>query len=121
MKAVSVRELKNNPSEALREARNEPVVVLKRHHPEALLVHLSDDSLLGEPGVRLAIATALYRSESLSLGRAAEISGISIAEFMQHVSGLGIPVVKGSARSLREEAEAFAEWSARSSSPTPVR
>ena len=121
MRAVSVRELKNNPSEALREARNEPVLVLKRNHPEALLVHLSDDSLLGEPGVRLAIATALYRSESLSLGRAAEISGISIAEFMQHVSGLGIPVVKGSVRSLREEAEAFAEWSARSLSPTPVR
>ena len=119
MKAVSVRELKNNPSEALREARNEPVVVLKRNHPEALLVHLSDDSLLGEPGVRLAIATALYRSESLSLGRAAEISGISIAEFMQHVSELGIPVVRGSADSLREEAEAVAERSAGSSPPTP--
>ena len=96
-------------------------MVLKRNHPEALLVHLSDDSLLGEPGVRLAIATALYRSESLSLGRAAEISGTSIAEFMRHVSELGIPVVRGSADSLREEAEAVAEWSAGSSPPTPSR
>ena len=95
MTAVSVRELKSNPSAALRDARRAPVVVLKRNHPEAVLVHLSDDSLLGEPGVRLAIATALYRSESLSLGRAAEISGISIAEFMRHVSGLGIPVIRG--------------------------
>ena len=121
MRAVSVRELKNNPSEALREARNEPVLVLKRNHPEALLVHLSDDSLLGEPGVRQAIATALYRSRSLSLGRAAEISGLPIAEFMQHVSRLGIPVIDGNATSLREDVEAISEWMNASSSPTRAR
>ena len=96
-------------------------MVLKRNHPEAMLVHLSDDSLLGEPGVREAIATALYRSRSLSLGRAAEIAGLSIAEFIHHVSSLGIPVVDGTARTLREEAEAFARWSAQTSSPTPAR
>lgn len=121
MRAVSVRELKNNPSEALREARREPVLVLKRNHPEALIVHLSDDSLLAEAGIREAIATALFRSRSVSLGRAAEIAGLPIAEFMQHVSRLGIPIVDGDAASLREEMEAFAEWSARSSLPTPVR
>ena len=120
MRAFSVRELKNNPSAALREARKEPVMVLKRNHPEAMLIHLSDDSLLGEPGIRKAVATALYRSRSLSLGRAAEVAGTSIAEFIQHVSSLGIPVVDGTARTLREEAEAFARWSAGSPSPTPA-
>ena len=122
MTAVSVRELKNNPSAALRDARRAPVVVLKRNHPEAVLVHLSDDSLLGEPGVRLAIATALYRSESLSLGRAAEISGISIAEFMRHVSGLGIPVIHGDRASLRQDLETISERMKKESSrPTPAR
>ena len=121
MRAVSVRELKNNPSEALREARNEPVLVLKRNHPEALLVHLSDDSLLAEPGIREALATALYRSRSLSLGRAAEIAGMPIAEFMQHVSRLGIPVVDGNAASLREDVEAISQWMKESSQPTPAR
>lgn len=121
MTAVSVRELKNNPSAALRNARREPVVVLKRNHPEAVLVHLSDDSLLGEPGIRLAIATALYRSRSLSLGRAAEISELPIAEFMQHVSRLGIPVVDGNAASLREDIEAISTWMNASSSPTRAR
>ena len=60
MKAVSVRELKNNPSAALRAAREHPVMVLNRHQPEALLVHLDDEGLLTDSGVRKALATALY-------------------------------------------------------------
>ncbi len=102
MKAVTVRELGNDPSTVLREARTDPVIVLGRDRPEAVLIHLSDDSLLGEQGIRLAIATALYRSESVSLGRAAEISRLPVADFMQHVSRLGIPVVRGDAATLRE-------------------
>lgn len=121
MRAVSVRELKNNPSEALREARKEPVLVLKRNHPEALIVHLSDDSLLAEAGIREAIATALFRSRSVSLGRAAEIAEMPIAEFMQHVSRLGIPVVDGDAASLRKDVEAISQWMKDSSRPTPAR
>lgn len=57
MKSVNIRELKNNPSDALRMAREAPVVVMNRDQPEALLFHLDDDGLLGEPGVRLALAT----------------------------------------------------------------
>ncbi len=109
MKAVNVRQLKNNPSEALREARKSPVVVLSRDQPEALLVHLDDDALLAEPGVRRALATALYREESLSLGQAARFAGVSIAEFMQHASRLGIPVVKGTA-AVAADAQTIAEW-----------
>lgn len=65
MKAVSIRELKNNPSAALRAAREPPVMVLNRHQPEALLVHLDDDLLLTDPGVRKALATATraFRSD----------------------------------------------------------
>lgn len=119
MKAVTVRELGNDPSAALREARTDPVIVLDRDGPEAVLIHLSDDSLLGEPAIRLAIATALYRSESLSLGRAAEISRLPVADFMQHVSRLGIPVIRGDAATLREDVEAFAHWQKASSRRSP--
>ena len=110
MKAVSVRELKNNPSAALREAREHPVMVLNRHRPEALLVHLDDESLLSSPGIRRALATALYRDESLSLGQAARFSGLGIGEFIRYVSRLGIPVVRGTADTVREDAEAVDEW-----------
>ncbi len=121
MKAVNVRQLKNNPSDALREARKGPVVVLNRHQPEALLVHLDDERLLSEPGVRVALATALFRDESLSLGQAARLADLSVAEFIQHVSRLGIPVIRGSAASIRNDAKAIAEWRKGSSRPTRAR
>ncbi len=110
MKAVSVRELKNNPSAALRAARQDPVMVLNRHEPEAVLVHLSDDSLLGEPGLRQAIATSLFRDGSLSLGLAARFSGLEIAKFIDHVSRLGIPVVAGTSDTVRDDAESVEAW-----------
>lgn len=108
MKAVSVRQLKNNPSAALRDAREQPVMVLNRKEPEALLLHFSDNSLLTEPGIRLALATALYKDESMSLGRAAEFSGVALAEFIDHISRLGIPVVRGGA--VREDVATLDKW-----------
>ena len=121
MKAVSIRELKNNPSAALRAARAHPVMVLNRHRPEAILFHLDDDSLLAEPGIRRALATALYRDQSLSLGQAARFSGLGIAAFIQHVSQLGIPVVGGSASTVTEDADTISAWRNDSSHPTPAR
>ena len=117
MKAVSVRELKNNPSAALRAARENPVIVLKRQRPEAVLVHLEGDSILGEPGIRLALATALYREQNISLGRAARFAGLPLAEFIQYVSQLGIPVIQGTAASVGEDTDAIHEWRKSSSSP----
>ncbi len=110
MKVVSVRELKTNPSKALGMAREEPVIITNRGEPAALLVHLDDDSLLSEPGVRPALATALYKSESVSLGRAARVAGIPLADFIQHVSRLGIPAVPGTRASVREDVRTLEAW-----------
>lgn len=110
MKTVNVRQLKNNPSDALRMAREQPVVVMNRDQPEAVIVHLGDEGLLGEPGVRLAIATDLYRGESVSLGRGAKIAGVPLAEFMQHVSQQGIPVVRSDARTVHEDMKKLSAW-----------
>ena len=118
MKAVSVRALKNNPSEALRAAREHPVVVLNRHRPEAILFHLDDDTLLAEEGIRQALATALYRERSLSLGQAARFSGLGTAAFIEHVSRLGIPVVHGDAATVRDDADTVEAWRNDSSQPT---
>lgn len=116
MKCVNVRQLKNNPSEALRMARAAPVVVMNRDQPEALLVHLNDEGLLGEPGVRLALATALYKSESVSIGRGAKIAGVAPAEFMQHVSREGIAVIRGTAKTVRTDIANLEAWLKRGSS-----
>jgi antitoxin (DNA-binding transcriptional repressor) of toxin-antitoxin stability system len=82
VKSVNVRELKNNPSEALRLAREGVVVVLNRDKPDAVLVHLDDEKLLGMPGVRLALATALFRDGNLALGRAARLAGLVTSVFV---------------------------------------
>jgi predicted HTH domain antitoxin len=116
MKSVNVRQLKNNPSEALRMARKAPVVVMNRDQPEAVLVHLNDDSLLGEPGVRLAIATDLYRSGSISLGRAAKVAGMALAAFMQEMGRAGIPIIRGNAKALRQDIGNLEAWLKKGSS-----
>jgi predicted HTH domain antitoxin len=121
MKAVNVRQLKNNPSEALRMAREHPVVVMIRDQPEALLVHLDDEKLLSEAGVRVALATALYKDESLSLGRAAKLAGMPLVAFMQHVSRRGIPVVRGNADTVRQDTKNLEAWLKESSSATRAR
>ena len=118
MKAVSVSDLESNPSAALRAAHEHPVVVLRRQRPEAVLVHLDADSILDEAGIRLALATALYREEIISIGRAARFSGLPLAEFIQYASQLGIPVVQGTAASVREDLDAIHEWRINSLSPT---
>jgi predicted HTH domain antitoxin len=110
MKAVNVRQLKNNPTAALRMARAAPVVVLNRDRPEAVLFHLDEEGLLAEPGVRLALASALYKDESVSLGRAAKIAGVSLAEFMIHVSAQGLPVIRASAKDVHEDVKHLETW-----------
>ncbi|MBI2294375.1 MAG: UPF0175 family protein [Betaproteobacteria bacterium] len=116
MKSVNVRQLKNNPSGALRMARKAPVVVMNRDRPEALLFHLDDEGLLGEPGVRLALATALYKNESVSLGRGAKIAGMPLAAFMVEMGRAGIPVIRGNAKTLREDIKSLESWLKKGSS-----
>ena len=116
MKAVNVRQLKANPAAALRMARKAPVVIMNGDQPEALLVHLDDERLLGELGVRLALATALYKSESVSLGRGAKIAGIVLVDFMQHVSRKRIPVLRGSMGTVRQDVKSLQSWLKKGSS-----
>ena len=110
MEVVNIRGLKHNPAEALRKARHEPVVVMNRDKPDALLVHLDDDKLLAMPGVKMALAIALFKDGHLSLGRAAKVADITLSEFMQQVSRLGIPVIRGSAEETRQDLETLETW-----------
>lgn len=118
MDVVNVSSLKNNPSEALRKARKDMVVVMNRDKPDALLVHL--DKELSLPGVRAALATALFRDGHLSLGRAARLADMDLPAFMRHVSRLGIPAIGGTAEEASRDLDTLDAWLA-SSSPTPAR
>jgi antitoxin (DNA-binding transcriptional repressor) of toxin-antitoxin stability system len=115
MKSVNVRELKNNPSQALRQAREGVVVVMNRDKADALIVHLDNDELLGMPGVRLALATSLYRDGNLPIGRAARLAAMTTVEFIQHISRSGLSVVAESPEAMRRDVETLDTWLAESS------
>jgi hypothetical protein len=57
MQVANVSGLKNNPSDALRKARDDLVVVMNCDRPDAMLLGLTANHLLDQPGVRAALAT----------------------------------------------------------------
>ena len=94
MYSTNVRELKKNPSLALRLAREGPVLILKGNEPDALLIHLDKSLTETEAGMRPALAASLYSGGGVSLGKAAKISGLSLSEFVAHLGSLGIEIVR---------------------------
>jgi len=120
MHVVSVSGLKHNPADALRQARTGPVVVLNRDHPDAVLIGLEQGGVLQAPGVRAALATALFRDGELSLVRAARVAELDVASFISHLSRLGIPAIRLTAAETNTDLDTLEQW-LQSSSPTPAR
>ena len=114
MESVNVSGLKNNPTEALRKAKQDVVVVMNRDRPSALMVGIEAAGVLEARGVRPALATALFRDGALSLARAASLAGMSLGEFVSHVSRLGIAVVTLDAAETRKDMDTLDEWLASS-------
>lgn len=114
METVNVSGLKNNPSEALRMARKDLVVVMNRDRPDALLVGVETAGMLDAKGVKPALATALFRDGHLSLVRSAHLAGMSAGQFASHVSRLGIAVVRLDEREAARDMDSLDEWLASS-------
>ena len=119
MHAVSVSGLKHNPDDALRQARSSPVVVLNRDHPDAVLIGLEHGGVLQAPGVRAALATALFRDGELSLARAARVAEMDVASFIAHLGRLAIPAIRLTAAEANADLDTLEQW-LQSSSPTPA-
>jgi predicted HTH domain antitoxin len=94
MYATNVRNLKKNPSLALRQAEESPVLVLKGDKPNALIVHLNKTITEGDKSVRPALAASLFKDGTLSLGAAVRTSGMPMSAFVSFLSELGIDVVR---------------------------
>ncbi|MBL3600969.1 MAG: UPF0175 family protein [gamma proteobacterium endosymbiont of Lamellibrachia anaximandri] len=94
MHATNVRNLKKNPSLALRQAEESPVLVLKGDQPNALIVHLDKSVIEAEESVKPALAASLFKDETLSLGGATRLSGMTMEAFLQYLAELGIDVVR---------------------------
>ncbi|MDO9167638.1 MAG: UPF0175 family protein [Methylobacter sp.] len=110
MKTVNVSGLKNNPSEALRMAHDDLVLVMNRNEPDALMIGLKSSKIIGMPGVRKALATALFKDGDLSLARSAKLADTPLADFIAHVSRLGIPVINQTAEDVQQDIDTLDQW-----------
>lgn len=114
MEAVNISGLKNNPSEALRMAHRDLVVVMNRDRPDAVMVGIEAMNVLGVQGVRMALATALFKDGNLSLVRSARLAEVPVSEFAAHVSRLGIPAVRLSGQEAEGDMDTLEAWLASS-------
>ncbi|PWQ95080.1 UPF0175 family protein [Leucothrix pacifica] len=110
MITVNVSGLKNNPSEALRSAKEDMVLVMNRDEPDALMIGVNQMKALDMPGVRTALATALFKDGDLSLARAAKLASMTLAGFITHISRLGIPVISQSDEEVESDMDTLDEW-----------
>ena len=111
MQTVSIRELKTNPSVAMRGARDDMVVVTNRGEPDAVLVGFSQLGGVADlPHLRQAIAVNLFENGALSVAAAATLAGEPLGAMLSRLAALGIPVVDYSAAELADEAAFAQAW-----------
>ena len=110
MKTVTVTHLKNNPSVALRMAHEDLVLVMNSNEPDAVMVGLNRSNLIDFPGVRLALATALFKDGDLSLSRAAKLADLPLSAFIAHASRLGHSVFQQTTDELNRDRITLDDW-----------
>jgi len=111
MQTVNIRQLKTNPSTALRSAKeNDMVVVMNRDHPEALLIDLEKLALPDLGAVRVALAVSLFRSGAVSAGFAARMTDKTLPEMLTLFSSLGIPLTSGNESDARDDLNVGKQW-----------
>ena len=110
MHTVSVSDLKNNPSVALRQAKLAPVIVMNRNEPDAVILSFEQSQVFSTAGTRAALATALFRDGGLSLARSAKLANMSLSAFITHVSRLGIAVVEQLPEEYLSDMQTLDRW-----------
>lgn len=109
MYSTNVRNLKRNPSEALRHAEQEPVLILKGNQPNAVLFNLKRSLDYTGQQLKPALAASLFKDRVMSLGAAAQLSGLSLSEFIEHLAQLDIDLVVADSQTA-QEMETLDKW-----------
>lgn len=92
MEAFSIRDLQARSEELVRELENgHPALITKQGRPLCITVPLEEHLI--EAGLPLALAVELYRGQTVSLGLAAKIAGLSYVEFIEQLGRLRISIL----------------------------
>lgn len=119
MKTLSVREVNENVSKALQEARHQPVLVRHADQPAVWMVSAAEVACAAggaatEENVYMhvleIIAVNLFDQGLLSMGQAARLLGISINDFIGLCDRLEAPVLRELDRTLEEQVDSFERW-----------
>ncbi|MEN9374808.1 MAG: hypothetical protein RIR79_2360 [Pseudomonadota bacterium] len=111
MQTINVRQLKSNPSTALREARSDMVVVMNRDKPDAIMIGFEQlDGLADFVHVRQAMAVSLFKDRLISVTSAAKIANEPLATMLTRLARLGVPVADYDAPALAMEIELGQAW-----------
>jgi prevent-host-death family protein len=92
MDSFTIRDLRERTGDLVRNAEAGQLSVVAKHgHP--LFVAVPLDAHLLENGVGVALACRLFAEKTLSLGKAAKLSGLSSEAFIEQLGLMGIAAV----------------------------
>lgn len=95
-------------SDELRRLSNAGQLALITDQEGPICLAVPFDDLLLKCDLRLNLAVRLFDDELISLGKAAELAGLSLSAFMDHLCSLGIPVARPRPGELEQELAEFA-------------
>jgi hypothetical protein len=119
MKIVSIKELaQGGASRVVRDAEDGPVLITRNNEPAAWVLGFNElartAAQTGAADVyRNALsllAVKLFDDGTLSMGRAAELSGMSLADFIDLCASLHIPILREPPSGVAAEVDAFERW-----------
>lgn len=75
---------------------------MKGNEPNAVLFNLKRSLDYKGQQLKPALAASLFKDRVISLGAAAQISGLSLSEFIEHLSQLDIDLVVADSQTAQE-------------------
>jgi len=101
MHTFTIRDLRDRTGELVRDAEAGKLSVVTKHGQPVFVAVPFDESLI-KHGVGMALAVKLFDEEAISLGKAARLAGMNVAEFMDRLAELRIPVARPQPGELAE-------------------
>jgi predicted HTH domain antitoxin len=100
----SVRDLRNNAGQLIKDAENGQLSLITRHgHPMLLAVPFNSQLL--DLGVDKSLALHLFEKKIVTLSQAAKIAGLSMDEFLDILKETGIDAVDYPEDDLKSDLE----------------
>jgi antitoxin (DNA-binding transcriptional repressor) of toxin-antitoxin stability system len=104
METFTIRDLRERTGELARTAESGQLSIVTKHGQPVFIALPFDDVALTE-GVKVSLATKLFRDHVVSLGRATKMSGMTKVRFLGVLGVHGIPAVDYPSSELDDELE----------------